>query len=318
LFITETLERIEFLDEPPSLEHAHPMDPSSDPAVEATAGAIGSLITCVAIMPVDTAKVRIQAGVSTDGVLGTMQAVVKSEGLRALYRGLWTKALHTMLQNWLYFFTYEWLKARRKSLGLRTSTLVNTACGVLAGVSNLTVTLPLETLMVRLQTGDASKNLSQHASELVAGGPSSVWCGFGVSSVLTLNPALTMAIFDALKARVSKLTKRARLSTLEGFLVGSLAKAIATIITYPLIRTKVVMQLSSGQGNGHPPKGMAETFVNIWRREGAEGLFRGCSAQIFTAVSKSGIQLAGKEQLAGFALLILMRAPPAPHKTCHK
>jgi hypothetical protein len=120
-----------------------------------------------------------------------------------------------------------------------------------------------------------------------------------------------MAIFDALKARVSKLTKRARLSTLEGFLVGSLAKAIATIITYPLIRTKVVMQLSSGQGNGHPPKGMAETFVNIWRREGAEGLFRGCSAQIFTAVSKSGIQLAGKEQLAGFALLILMRAPPA-------
>ena len=98
-----------------------PMDPSSDPAVEATAGAIGSLITCVAIMPVDTAKVRIQAGVSTDGVLGTMQAVLKSEGLPALYRGLATKALHTMLQNWLYFFTYEWLKARRKSLGLRTS-----------------------------------------------------------------------------------------------------------------------------------------------------------------------------------------------------
>ena len=201
-------------------------------------------------------------------------------------------------------------RAQRKRLGIRTTTLVNTACGVLAGVSNLVFTLPLETVLVRMQTTGASKSVSQHASELVAGGPSSVWRGFGVSSVLTLNPALTVAIFDALKARVVKLTKKARLSTLEGFLVGSLAKALATIMTYPLIRTKVVMQRSSGQGNGQASKGMAETFVDIWRREGTPGLFRGCSAQIFTAVSKSGIQLASKERLAAFALLILMKSPP--------
>jgi len=175
---------------------------------------------------------------------------------------------------------------------------------------------------VRIQAdaAGARKGLSQHASELLAEGPDGIWRGFGVSSVLTLNPALTFALFDALKARLRKLTGRSRLSTLEGFLVGSLSKALATVMTYPLIRTKVVMQAKpEGDDDGasesaQPPngklrrrKGMAETLVAIWQREGLPGLFRGCSAQIFTAVAKSGILLTCKERLAAFALLILMR-----------
>ena len=52
-------------------------------------------------------------------------------------------------------------------------------------------------------------------------------------------------------------------------------------------------------------------FADILRSEGVPGLFRGCSAQIFTAVSKSGILLAAKERLAAFALLLMMRRPQA-------
>jgi len=294
----------------------------TDPLAEATAGAAGALVTCVLLMPVDTCKVKIQAGRSKLSVPETMRAVVSAEGLRGLYNGLLPKAMHTVLQNFMYFFTYEWLKARRAAAGIRQTTLVNTVCGVIAGVSNLTLTLPLETTLVRIQAdaAGARKGLSQHASELLAEGPDGIWRGFGVSSVLTLNPALTFALFDALKARLRKLTGRSRLSTLEGFLVGSLSKALATVMTYPLIRTKVVMQAKpEGADDGasesaQPPngklrrrKGMAETLVAIWQREGLPGLFRGCSAQIFTAVAKSGILLTCKERLAAFALLILMR-----------
>ena len=47
-------------------------------------------------------------------------------------------------------------------------------------------------------------------------------------------------------------------------------------------------------------------LLDIFRAEGVEGLYRGCSAQIFTAVSKSGIMLTTKEKIAAFALQLLL------------
>lgn len=301
--------------------------PEQNPLVEATAGALGSLFTCVLLMPVDTAKVQMQAGRSKRDVAGTMNAIVSAQGLSGLFKGLPTKAAHTVLQNFLYFFAYEWFKARRKGLRIKASTLVNTVCGVLAGVSNLTVTLPLETILVRIQASDSQHvSVAQHASDLVASGAAGIWRGFGISSVLTLNPALTVAVFDVLKLRLTKLTKRSSLTTLEGFLIGSVSKALATLITYPLIRTKVVMQAqsrTSDEGSTAPAttpgapspnvcaerraKRMSEIFLEIWQSEGLSGLYRGCYAQIFTAVSKSGILLTVKERLAALALLLLLR-----------
>ena len=38
------------------------------------------------------------------------------------------------------------------------------------------------------------------------------------------------------------------------------------------------------------------------------GLYRGCATQIFTAVTKSGILLTTKEQLAAFAMGIVLLA----------
>ena len=312
-----------------------------DPLAEATGGALGSLLTCVLLMPVDTAKVRIQAGRSSAhcGMPGTIHDIVSSEGVLALYRGLPSKALHTVLQNFLYFFTYEYIKARRSSYIILPGTLANTACGVMAGISNLTVTLPLETVIVRIQSSSENKSVMQHASEL-AREKGGLWRGFGVSSVLTLNPALTMAFFDALKSRLTRWTMR-RLSVVEGFIVGSLAKALATILTYPLIRTKVVMQAQSAltdrgsgttaasqlqQGMEHRenldlaplspsrqmqqrPSSMRAVLLQIWRREGVHGLFRGCSAQILSAVAKSGLLLTSKERLAAFTVLLLSALP---------
>ena len=54
-------------------------------------------------------------------------------------------------------------------------------------------------------------------------------------------------------------------------------------------------------------RGMAAVLLTIFREEGMAGLYRGFATQIFTAVSKSGVLLTGKEQLAAFALgLVLM------------
>ena len=328
-----------------------------DPAVEATAGALGTLLSCVLLYPVETAKVHIQAGRSKSGTVETMRAIVRQEQtVLALFKGLPAKAVHVIANNYIYFYIYEWLKARRAKLGLRASTLANTCCGVIAGVANLTFTLPLDTLVVRVQTSkDASKTFASHLSDFVAQGRRGLYRGFGVSSILTLNPAITFAVFDAIKARITELLGTDRLSALQAFVVGSAAKAVATVLTYPLIRTKTVMQQSGAAAaaaaaaakseryndhgdrmtngsssdetsaaeqngnatNGHGANGaaassskgdggMVHVLLNILRTEGLEGLYRGCSAQIFTAVSKSGILLTTKEKIASFALALLV------------
>ena len=54
-------------------------------------------------------------------------------------------------------------------------------------------------------------------------------------------------MFDALKARyLSLLTSVGRrprsLTTAQSFAIGSLAKAVATVLTYPLVRLKITQQ----------------------------------------------------------------------------
>ena len=332
-----------------------------DPIVEATAGAVGTMVTCVLLYPVDIAKLRMQAGKSKAGAVEIIRKIVEDESFAALYKGLPTKAVHVVLNNYLYFYIYEWLKAQRSAAGVKASTLINTICGVIAGIGNLTVTLPLDTLVVRVQADNAnSQSVSQHAADLAAEGPSGMWRGMLISSILTLNPALTFAIFDGIKARICKVLKTKHLSAAQAFLIGSLAKVVATVLTYPLIRAKTVVQAQGKQvkpqkpqgkalpppvingagangrgaangshrgGNGNcggggsavsggtltrAPPGFAEVLLTIFREEGLEGLYRGCYAQIFTGVCKSGILLTTKEKIAAFALGLLVMLGKKP------
>ena len=129
---------------------------SKDPLIGATSGAIGSLLSTAALYPIDVAKTRVQAGIGgpNASALDTFLEMVKEKGVGGMYRGLPAKSLETVMQSFLYFLAYETAKARATALGWKQSTLRNTVCGVFAGVANLTVTLPLETLVVRIQAED--------------------------------------------------------------------------------------------------------------------------------------------------------------------
>ena len=71
------------------------------------------------------------------------------------------------------------------------------------------------------------------------------------SAVLCINPAITYMIFEALKLRILRRrnSKSGLLGTLEALFVGILAKSIATLITFPLIRAKgvCIIQMTPGR-----------------------------------------------------------------------
>lgn len=84
------------------------------------------------------------------------------------------------------------------------------------------------------------------------GGVAAFYRGLAASVLLCINPAIYNTVFDQLKARVlARAQARAgphkvvALSTVQAFVLGVIAKAIATLLTYPYIRAKMVMQASS-------------------------------------------------------------------------
>lgn len=113
------------------------------------------------------------------------------------------------------------------------------------------------------------------------GGIGRFWRGFAPSLILTCNPAINYTAFDVLKAlwlrrreavaasaigsggpgiggaggAVGGTAQRGAggfLNPLEAFFVAAAAKSLATVITYPLIRTKVVLMTSRASSSSAP------------------------------------------------------------------
>ena len=55
-----------------------------------------------------------------------------------------------------------------------------------------------------------------------------------------------------------------------------------------------------------PERGILSVLRDVVEHEGIGGLYRGCSAQIFTAITKTGILLTTKEKIAAFAMAIVL------------
>jgi adenine nucleotide transporter 17 len=72
-------------------------------------------------------------------------------------------------------------------------------------------------------------------------GVTSLWNGTVPSLMLVSNPAIQFMIYEAIKRRLHAVYGNRQLSGLVYFLAGAVAKAVATVMTYPLqlVQTKL-------------------------------------------------------------------------------
>lgn len=90
-------------------------------------------------------------------------------------------------------------------------------------------------------------------------GPAGFYRGVVAYVVLCLRPAIQYTVFERLRAILlrGKAKKNPRspsaaaaLSALEAFVLGAVARAIATLVVYPYIRAKVMAQAAAGKAGG--------------------------------------------------------------------
>lgn len=124
----------------------------------------------------------------------------------------------------------------------------------------------------------------------------SIW----VSLLLTCNPAMQYTAFEQAKRRLlaSRGPAGRELTATDAFVLGAASKALATILTYPAIRAKVLLQTGRSQSTG-----VVGTIHGVVSDEGPSGLYKGLPAQLFKTVLVAALMLMVKEKAFGAAFV---------------
>ncbi|KAI5072183.1 hypothetical protein GOP47_0012289 [Adiantum capillus-veneris] len=313
------------------------MGSSFEDLTEATSGAIGGVLSTSILYPLDTCKTKYQAE-ARDGQTRKYRssfdvlAEARSSGqLLALYQGIGTKIVQSFVSQFIYFYSYSFIKnlylqQRNKK---RMGTGANLVVAAAAGACTVIITQPLDTASSRMQTSAFGKSQTLWRT-LKEGGWRQAYDGLAASLLLTCNPAIQYTVYEQLKGRIlrsnnsqtsrvnrsSSDTSPLVLSALSAFLLGALSKTIATVITYPAIRCKVILQASKSEeaehrmqaspANGSVLKSMFDAMRIIWHKEGGKGFYKGLQAQIIKTILSASIMLMIKEKTSKATWVVML------------
>ncbi|XP_031103036.1 peroxisomal adenine nucleotide carrier 1-like [Ipomoea triloba] len=294
---------------------------------EATSGAIGAIVSTTILYPLDTCKTKYQAELQAHGhrkyrnITDVLLEALSTGRVLSLYQGLGTKNLHSFIGQFVYFYGYSYFKrlyldrSGARSIGTKANLVIAAAAGACTAI----VTQPLDTASLRMQTSAFGKSKSLWKT-LTEGSLSEAFDGLGISLLLTSNPAIQYTVFDQLKQRLLKDQQTSKgkdsspvvLSAFSAFLLGALSKTIATIITFPAIRCKVMIQVADTSDDGEkkpkrkPPKTLLGVACAILRKEGILGFFKGIEAQILKTVLSSALLLMIKEKISASTWVLVL------------
>ena len=146
----------------------------------------------------------------------------------------------------------------------------------------------------------------------------SLYQGWRAFVVLAWKPALENAVFDAVKQRILRLRKSG-LSAMEAFVLGLVARAICTLLTYPATRGLRIQQGYQKKKGGAAKQGRTkeetregkrkegtektlwQVLVQLYRKDGVvNGLYVGLLPDITRGVLSSAIRYSIKEQIQQF------------------
>ncbi|CAE8723714.1 unnamed protein product [Polarella glacialis] len=281
--------------------------PQASVLTNVVSGTIGSMLAEAVLFPLDTVKLQVQTASMDDskGFLETTLHVVRTAGLSGLYKGLGGSMIKETIHSMNYWLFHGFLFSRFAKYDdtSKTSTMSRLLLNLLAKQLNWLCTVPFEVISTVNQLSATSPGFVGTALILYKeGGLGAFYRGLAVSMLLAINPA----IMNTLITTILKLFAAVRQSWGADYLeardhsiaaVGvatAFSKAVATALTYPLIRAKVLQQTGG-------PAMASLRFAVILRRvaaaEGLAGLYRGMLAMSYKTVLWNSLMMAFKHLL---------------------
>ncbi|PGG97660.1 hypothetical protein GX51_07228 [Blastomyces parvus] len=285
------------------------------------------------------------------GILDAAKKIYQNEGgLRGLYAGLTQATGKAVMDSFVFFLTYSFLRQRRlRARGLKMHgsflpVLDELAVGYLAESFTKLLTMPISTVLTRKQveglvsaassssTGPGKKKAKAHissTSDIVSAiiaekGLRGLWAGYSASLILSLNPSLTFLLNQFFKFSLLPRDKRSRPPASATFLFAAISKAIASSLTYPFSMAKTRAQAATATSTSAPPTRPPPTILHaiysIARTEGFAALYAGLSGDVFRGFFSHGIAMLAKDTVyrlvvrTYYLLLMMMRRYPSPEE----
>lgn len=287
--------------------------------VHAFAGAIGSAVSMVVFYPLDTARTRLQVDDKRQAKHSpiVIAEIIKEEGFRSLYRGLFPVVITLCCSNFVYFYTYSSLKAI--VLGdLKSDPVKDLVFATIAGIINVLVTTPLWVVNTRLKLQgvkfetdkyrDAKKTQYRGIIDAILKiarfeGIAALWNGTKPSIVLASNPAIHFMVYETLKRYFQRTLNIEELSGFLYFILGAVAKTVATIVTYPLqiIQSRSRAACSRNEGG----ESMSRSLAELVRAQGLKGLYKGMESKLLQTVLMAAFMFMVYEKIAAAVFRLL-------------
>eukprot|EP01065_Artemidia_motanka_P011256 TRINITY_DN1604_c3_g1_i1.p1 TRINITY_DN1604_c3_g1~~TRINITY_DN1604_c3_g1_i1.p1 ORF type:complete len:516 (+),score=196.13 TRINITY_DN1604_c3_g1_i1:75-1550(+) len=273
------------------------------------AGALSGIGSMTAAYPLDVSRTLLQKEGRGDIMYGfqILGKLLREDGIGSWYRGWSSHTTSHTVQNAVYHSAHAKMTAVMKERQPKLSDPVRLLLGIAAGCVAASVVTPLSIVTFRLQ-GSKEKNqsaLGVMASIIREEGLFALWNGLGPSLVLSINPCITFYVFDELKTRALRKKSQqaasehgadgsfqAKLSPVETLVLGATAKAIASILTFPLLMAKIRMGL---YGKEKYPS-MLGTFSIVLREEGWNGLFKGMGMSLLRSIMVAALEFLMRER----------------------
>ncbi|XP_062989647.1 peroxisomal membrane protein PMP34 isoform X2 [Elgaria multicarinata webbii] len=272
---------------------------SYESLVHAVAGAVGSVTAMTVFYPLDTARLRLQVDEKRKSkrTHTVLLEIIKEEGL---LKTLWVKGHHS-------------------------TTGKDLVLGVVAGIVNVLLTTPLWVVNTRLKLQGAKfrnedivptnyNGIIDAFNQIIKDeGILALWNGTFPSLLLVFNPAIQFMFYEGLKRNILK--TQLQLSSLDAFVIGAIAKAIATTLTYPLQTVQSILRF--GRHRLNPENKRLGSLKNVLyllrqriKRFGLAGLYKGLEAKLLQTVLTAALMFLVYEKLiaATFTVMGLKRS----------
>ncbi|NWU57385.1 PM34 protein, partial [Dromas ardeola] len=282
----------------------------------------GSMTAMTVFFPLDTARLRLQVdekrkSKTTPAVL---LEIIKEEGLLAPYRGWFPVISSLCCSNFVYFYTFNSLKALWVK-GQHSTTGKDLILGVVAGsVVNVLLTTPLWVVNTRLKLQGAKfrnedivptnyKGIIDAFHQIIRDeGVLALWNGTFPSLLLVFNPAIQFMFYEGSKRKLLK--KQLQLTSLDAFVIGAIAKAVATTLTYPLQTVQSILRF--GRHRLNPENRTLGSLRNVLyllqqrvRRFGIMGLYKGLEAKLLQTVLTAALMFLVYEKLTAATFTVM-------------
>merc|ERR1719277_879650 len=119
------------------------------------------------------------------------------------------------------------------------------------------------------------------------------------SAVLSIKPAIQLAVYEATRARLLKRWQASALSAGHAFLLGAFARAFATVLVFPYIRAKFMLKNEKSLSANGDSSSIRDLIASMHRamalvveRQGLAGLYKGLPEELARATTSAALLMA--------------------------